>query len=117
MQAYCNSSSKKCWIYNFFNYKGSHSIVLLAVCDALYRQAIYMYISITLSLYIVHMLTLCFNRFIIVEIGDAGRQSDAGVLSNSEFGQALENDTLTIPNPTPLAGVPESDYPFVIVGD
>ncbi|KAL5516896.1 hypothetical protein EMCRGX_G002335 [Ephydatia muelleri] len=53
--------------------------------------------------------------FIIVEIGDAGRQSDAGVLSNSEFGQALENDTLTIPNPTPLAGVPESDYPFVIV--
>ena len=63
------------------------------------------------------MLTLCFNRFIIVEIGDAGRQSDAGVLSNSEFGQALENDTLTIPNPTPLAGVPKSDYPFVIVRD
>ena len=63
------------------------------------------------------MLTLCFNRFIIFEIGDAGRQSDAGVLSNSEFGQALENDTLTIPNPTPLAGVPESDYTFVIVGD
>eukprot|EP00731_Ephydatia_muelleri_P029865 Em0021g388a len=56
-------------------------------------------------------------RFIIFEIGDAGRQSDAGVLSNSEFGQALENDTLTIPNPTPLAGVPESDYTFVIVGD
>ena len=62
-----------------------------------------LYISITLSIYIVHVLTLCFNRFIIVEIGYAGRQSDAGVLSNSEFGQALENGTLTIPNPTPLA--------------
>lgn len=36
---------------------------------------------------------------------------------NSAFGQALENDSLSIPNPTPLVGTTASDYPYVIVGD
>ena len=33
-------------------------------------------------------------RFILVDIGDSGRHSDGGVLSNSDFGQALVNGSL-----------------------
>ena len=60
---------------------------------------------------------ICSNRFILVDVGDAGRQSDAGVLSNSGFGQALEYDLVSIPNPAPLTGTSTPDYPYVLVGD
>jgi hypothetical protein len=75
----------------YYNYKGSHSIVLIAVCDAHYR-------------------------FIIVDIGDAGRNSDGGVLTSSTFGQTLEAGNLAIPSPRQL---PDSatEAPFMFVGD
>ena len=57
---------------------GSHSVVLMAVCDALYR--------------------------FILDIGDVGRHSDGGVLGNSGFGQALKNGTIALPQECPLAG-------------
>ena len=76
----------------FYNYKGTHSIVLLAVCDAHYR-------------------------FTVVDIGEAGRHSDGGILANSEFGQALENGNLSIPDPHPLTGTTQPALPYVIVGD
>ena len=86
IQAPSNSGS------TFFNYKGTHSIVLLAVCDAHYR-------------------------FLMVDIGDAGRRSDGGVLSNSAFGRALEGNSLSFPPSGPLPGMPSSQVPYVIVGD
>ena len=41
--------------------------------------------------------TLQFYRFILLDIGEAGRHSDGGVLSHSVFGKALETNTLSIP--------------------
>ena len=48
----------------YYNYKSTFSIILMALVDA------------------------C-NRFLCVDIGAYGRQSDAGVFANSEMGQAL----------------------------
>uniref|UniRef100_A0A1X7TMB0 DDE Tnp4 domain-containing protein n=1 Tax=Amphimedon queenslandica TaxID=400682 RepID=A0A1X7TMB0_AMPQE len=55
-------------------------------------------------------------RFIFVDVGDFGRLSDGGVLSNSSFGQSLENYSLKI---SPCHQLPGSSYafPYVIVGD
>ena len=86
MQAPKNSGS------SFFNYKGTHSLVLLAVCDAHYR-------------------------FVMVDMGDAGRHSDGGVLSNSEFGKALDGNSLSLPQSRPLPGTLSPTVPYVIVGD
>uniref|UniRef100_A0A1X7UIW8 DDE Tnp4 domain-containing protein n=1 Tax=Amphimedon queenslandica TaxID=400682 RepID=A0A1X7UIW8_AMPQE len=68
MQAPANSGSQ------YYNYKGTHSIVLLAVCDYNY----------------------CFT---LLDIGNYGRQSDGRVFSNSLLGQAMESNTLSIPEP------------------
>ena len=44
------------------------------------------------------------NRFILVDIGEVGRHSDGGVLSNSAFGYALEEGMQSLPAPSPLPG-------------
>lgn len=76
---------------SFFNYKKTHSIVLLAICDAKYK-------------------------FTLVDIGDSGRQSDGSVYANGNIGYAIENNLLGIPGPAklPLSNV---TLPFVFVGD
>ncbi|CAI5677910.1 unnamed protein product [Oreochromis niloticus] len=59
------------------NYKGTFSIVLLAVVDAGYR-------------------------FHIIDVGGYGRTSDSSILANSTFGQALWAGTLHLPPDQPL---------------
>lgn len=75
----------------FYNYKGSHSIILLALCDARYQ-------------------------FIAVDIGAQGRQSDGGVFRYSEIGNQLLNGQLNLPPPSLLEAGGE-EIPYYIVGD
>lgn len=75
----------------YFNYKGSFSIVLLALVDADYK-------------------------FLYVDVGCNGRISDGGVFKNSSLYRALEDNSLHIPGPGPLPGSNEVT-PHVIVAD
>lgn len=75
----------------FYNYKGTHSIVLMAVCDANY----------------------CFT---LLDVGDAGRQSDGGVFMNSAFGRAMEAGDISLPNADYVSGI-TTPIPYFLVGD
>ena len=73
----------------FFNYKKSHSIVLMAVCNANYE-------------------------FTLLNIGDTGRNSDGGVFGHSDMGIAFESNLLNIPDPIELSGT-EIKCPYILV--
>lgn len=75
----------------YYNYKGSNSIVLLALVDADYK-------------------------FIAIDIGSYGRNSDGGIFAKSAIGKKLDSKMFNVPEPTPLVenGKPE---PYVVVGD
>ena len=78
----------------FYNYKGTQSIVLMAMVDANYR-------------------------FTYIDIGCNGRVSDGGVLRDSTLGTTLfgeHSDMLNIPSPGPLPGRVHA-VSFVVVGD
>ncbi|XP_018394548.1 PREDICTED: putative nuclease HARBI1 [Cyphomyrmex costatus] len=75
----------------YYNYKGSHSLVLLAICDANYK-------------------------FLVVDIGAEGRQSDGGVFRNSSIGQALINGEADFP-PDKQIYDDGPALPHVLVGD
>ncbi len=77
----------------FFNYKGTHSVVLLAVVDAQY----------------------CFR---VVDVSTYQRTSDGGVLANSTFGQALRDGTISLPQDALLPGAEHlRPQPHVFVAD
>lgn len=75
----------------FYNYKGTHSIVLMAIADARYR-------------------------FRYIDVGCNGRMADGGVFNKCTFVDAMNSSQLNLPNPVPLPGrtVP---MPFVLVAD
>ena len=65
----------------------------------------------------VSMVTAYHYRFTLVDLGDVGRHSDGGVLSHSEFGKALEENSLFLPAPRLLPGTTQCELPYIIVGD
>ena len=79
----------------YYNYKGTHSIVLMAMVDANYR-------------------------FTYVDIGCNGRVSDGGILRDSTLGRSMfgddNNNMLNVPMPVPLPGRIHP-VPFFAVGD
>ncbi|KAK7461651.1 hypothetical protein BaRGS_00038600 [Batillaria attramentaria] len=77
---------------NFYNYKGFHSVVLMAVADAHYR-------------------------FIWYHIGENGRQNDAGIFAMSLLSSALARNTLNMPPPSKIRENGTEDVPYVLLGD
>ncbi|XP_050676762.1 uncharacterized protein LOC126973479 [Leptidea sinapis] len=75
----------------FYNYKGQHSVVLMAIVNAKYQ-------------------------FMYIDIGMNGRISDGEVLQNTKFFEKLENSDLRIPSSELLTGS-NRNYPIVFVAD
>lgn len=73
------------------NYKGTDSIILLALVDANYK-------------------------FIWINVGANGRTHDAAVYRESNLKCVLESDNLNLPSPRPLPGS-EISIPYVIIAD
>ncbi|XP_022910414.2 uncharacterized protein [Onthophagus taurus] len=75
---------------NYFCYKKHFSIVLLALVDAN-------------------------KKFIAVDVGAFGKNSDARIFQNSNMGQSLREGNFNMPPPKPLPD--GNNLPHVIVGD
>ena len=75
----------------YYNYKGFHSILLMALVDADYK-------------------------FIYVDCGANGSGSDGGVFAATALREALEDGTIGLPPPEPIAGG-DRPVPYFIVED
>lgn len=75
----------------FHNYKGTKSIVLLAIVGADYR-------------------------FVSVDIGSYGKNSDGGIFERSTMGRRFAADRMDVPSPSPLPGTTTMS-PYTLVGD
>lgn len=77
----------------FFNYKKTFSIILLALVDA-------------------------DSKFRIIQVGDFGRASDGGVFAHSALGRGMSDKSLNVPEDAPLPGYGQhGDVPYMMVGD
>ncbi|XP_017476301.1 PREDICTED: uncharacterized protein LOC108366407 [Rhagoletis zephyria] len=59
--------------WDFYNYKGTYSVVLFAIVDAHYR-------------------------FLYIDVGTNGRMNDASIFKKSKFCKSLQEDELGLPN-------------------
>ena len=75
----------------YFNHKGYHSLVLLAMVDA-------------------------WGKFMYIDVGANGSCSDAGIFQVTHLRHALENNAAGLPQAEPLPG-DDRPVPFFIVGD
>ena len=74
---------------DYFNYKGFHSVNLMAMCDAHYR-------------------------FTWVDIGAYGRDNDASVFGQTEMFKCLDSNKLNVPPPKEVDG---HRLPYVVLSD
>jgi hypothetical protein len=75
--------------------------------------------NITVSKNIEHRATSLVDasyKFIAVDVGAYGRNSDGGIFANSNVGKALKNNSLHLPHDKQLPGSQEK-MPHVILGD
>lgn len=82
--------SANCGSY-YYNYKGYHSIVLLALVDSN-------------------------GKFIYVDVGDNGSCLDAGIFQVTDLWRALESKAAGLPDKEALPG-DDVSVPYFIVGD
>lgn len=75
----------------FYNYKNYFSIVLLGIVDVNYK-------------------------FIYIDVGAFGKESDSTIFEKTNFYKALENNTLNIPKVRPLPGT-NINMPYTFIGD
>lgn len=75
----------------YFCYKKTFSVVLLALVDAHYI-------------------------FIAIDVGSYGKNSDGGILNHSMLGKALEQKKLDVPEKAAFPGT-TNEVPFVIIGE
>ena len=86
MQALANSGSY------YFNYKGTHSIVLMALVDGSYK-------------------------FRFADVGCNGRVSDGGVFGQCGLSTFLSDGNTCLPAPESLHSGSDKAMPFVVVAD
>lgn len=75
----------------YYNYKGTHSIVLMGIADAQYK-------------------------LIYADVGCNGRLSDGGVFKKCSFAKAMEQNRLNLPMPKALPNR-QTPVPYVLVAD
>lgn len=75
----------------YHNYKGFHSIVLMALVDADYK-------------------------FMWTHVGGCGSQSDAQIYNDSELRECLEDGSNGLPPPSPLPN-DDQDFSYFLLGD
>lgn len=75
----------------YHNYKGFFSIVLMALVDADYK-------------------------FMWIDVGGLGSQSDAQIYNQSELKECLEDGSIGLPAPAPLPN-DDRDFPYFLLGD